>query len=205
MKKQKIHWNVDDWVPNFFCTTAIGPPLIVPIEMRNTLYTKKKGTKMKKQKIYWNADEGQIMTKDGECIYDKGYIAKLREIANSNIEKDNKFVLESQPCLRALQGKMDGLYRSKDKRLNHLHSEVGKFGNKLAKNENEIETLKAQLQCSAKGHGKWAYVNCAYIGGVCARNYIFKCSVCDLEITKMTNELTPTEKGALTKLGILNI
>ena len=80
-------------------------------------------------------------------------------------------------------------------------------------------TLKSQLQCAAKGHGKWvlggkdngneSVIYRVFWGdkglttmqdGICS--YVFKCSKCGLEITKTKKELTPKEREALGKLGL---
>ena len=86
-------------------------------------------------------------------------------------------------------------------------------------------TLQAQLQCGAKGHGKWVYAGGTKqkwdktehdISGnetitmkvmsytaIGSDGFIFKCSDCGLEITKTAKELTATEREALRKLKLL--
>jgi len=73
-------------------------------------------------------------------------------------------------------------------------------------------TLQSQLQCSAKGHGKWAYKETKIVDtnrmftatGKWGYNvFVFKCSACGLEITKTKGELKPAEKEALKKLNLL--
>ena len=76
--------------------------------------------------------------------------------------------------------------------------------------EEREANLKAQLQCGAKGHGKWEFVKKDTATGVltigCGEAqflFFFKCKSCGLEITKRKKELTAKEKEGLAKLGLL--
>ena len=99
---------------------------------------------------------------------------------------------------------------------------------KLAEFRQELNTwqshFQTQLQCSAKTQGKHkmvfdkkgseettTYNNTlptpawfvAYSYGTSDRDFHFKCSICDLAITKTKDELSAVEKEALRKLKLL--
>ena len=91
---------------------------------------------------------------------------------------------------------------------NHHHRTACNAGNELVKvngrifeAEKKSDTLKAQLQCGAKGHKKWEYVN--KILNPANPRFIFRCSNCDLVIVKTEKELTIVENEALHKLKLL--
>ncbi len=149
----------------------------------------KKGTKMK---IHWNKKEQQIMTKDGECLFDRnayrqGWLDAKR--------------IDDEAKVR--------LCRLEDRVFN----QTGDISVKDQDQENQISKLQAQLQCSAKGHGKWVYKEkrlhnilwAGHLSGEIAgpAGYVFKCSACGLEITKTAKELTPAEKDGLKSLKLL--
>ena len=73
--------------------------------------------------------------------------------------------------------------------------------------------VQAQLQCSAKTKGKHKMVYekkreldmspCALnYSSIVTHPYIFKCSICNLEITKTNKELAKAEREHLTGLGV---
>jgi len=78
-------------------------------------------------------------------------------------------------------------------------------------NREGFATVK-QLQCAAKGHNfvferksgdyVWVSFDASKIQKI-DYEFQFKCTNCDLTITKTINELTTTEKKALKDLGIL--
>ena len=92
----------------------------------------------------------------------------------------------------------------------------------VALGTSKVDTLRTQLQCSAKTQGKHKMVfngintksetpftimvikgSEGWRGAKNTKLYAFKCSVCGLEITKTENELSKTEKEALKKLKLL--
>ena len=89
-------------------------------------------------------------------------------------------------------------------KVNSLQQQVGDL-------QSKHDYVKSQIQCSAKGHGKWVYQrekqfpDCMKIGAIngCGL-YIFKCPDCGLEITKTEKELTAKQKEHLKGLGLLN-
>ncbi len=144
-------------------------------------------------KIYWDKKLQQIRTKGGECLFDK-----------------NGFANEIMAA---------------DKRVN-AHFELNE--KKLAAFRQELNTWQShfqkQLQCAAKTQGKHKMmfvkkgseetathqVNNApslwfvtYSCGTSDRDFVFKCSVCGLEIAKTEKELSAAEKEALKKLKLL--
>jgi len=65
----------------------------------------------------------------------------------------------------------------------------------------ETQPLLRQLQCAAKGHGKWGFAG-GERDAFKYHSFIFKCSDCGLVITKTEKELKPAEKEALKKLNL---
>jgi hypothetical protein len=102
------------------------------------------------------------------------------------------------------------------KRLEHyfkwLKNHDEDQGGKIITLQWENKQLQKQLQCAAKGHNfvfdkilnkdlgwKWLLRKSKDM----KPKYQFKCTNCDLTITKTIDELTATEKKALKDLGIL--
>ena len=56
--------------------------------------------KPNKQRIHWNAKEGQIMTKAGECLYDRASLRKVVDAANKTIDDCNKVLVTIQRQLQ---------------------------------------------------------------------------------------------------------
>ena len=159
----------------------------------------------RKSSIYWDDKQQQIKTKSGKCLIDVNKVERmdrqleslLNEGVVTKIENIRKDWLEwQQKC------------------------------NKVIEENMEVEKrLEAQLQCGAKGHGKWVYAGGTKqkwdktehdISGnetitmkvmsytaIGSDGFIFKCSDCGLEITKTAKELTATEREALKKLKLL--
>ena len=163
----------------------------------------------RKNSIYWDEKQQQIKTKGGKCVYDSGETSRIK-------------VLESQ--LSGLQNrtrKLEDVLPDEDWRK--------KCNDAISSNEKvtrEFETrYQAQLQCGAKGHGKWVYaggtkqkwdktehdisrnetitMKVMSYTAIGSDGFIFKCSDCGLEITKTAKELTATEREALKKLKLL--
>ncbi len=97
--------------------------------------------------------------------------------------------------------------------FNSLEKDNTKQQAQIAETKQENLTLKKQLQCAAKGHN---FVfdkveHCYWISSPStlslvrenAHKYLFKCSNCNLIITKTKDELTLKEIKALRGLGIL--
>ena len=134
-----------------------------------------------KMKIYYDEKELQIKGKYGMCLLD---MAEMRA---------------QKAEMKTFDGGLDDVEDAVEK-LKSDQEPICK----------EITTLKAQLQCGAKGHGKWVYTNSNANGpdsyrciGVLGRWFVFKCQSCGLEITKRKKEITAKEKEGLTKLGLL--
>ena len=74
-------------------------------------------------------------------------------------------------------------------------------------NRKQIETIKRQVACGAKGHGNMKYKGIVgYDWGVTnhhLNDYCFKCKKCGLEISYEWHELEPKEQQALITLGIV--
>ena len=126
----------------------------------------------KRKGIYWNEAEQQIMTKSGECLYDKNEYVQLINLVES--------------------------YK------NGLNEDICVSHNLTAK-------LQAQLQCGAKGHGKWEYQGTekaiwmsteTWCGIQVNGRFIFKCPTCNLEKTLTWKELTAKQRDGLKALGI---
>lgn len=150
-----------------------------------------KGTKMK---IYWDEKEQQIKTKDRKCLFDSSfYHNRLAELSDalSRVHKIESWLIEH------------------DKESKEVDKYNDKVEEQNAKNDRDGDSRYRQLQCSAKGHGKWMYVkqvDYSYIlniGLPLSVKFVFKCSDCGLEITKTKDELKPAEKEAMKKLNLL--
>lgn len=64
----------------------------------------------------------------------------------------------------------------------------------------ELPTLQAQLQCAAKGHETWQFVESPRSHPTLTLPvFIYKCSNCGLEITKHKSELTEKELSSFKK------
>ncbi len=136
------------------------------------------------------------MTKGGKCVLDKN-------------ELQDKF---QKAVESAIDAKIDKVHQKNEDWRN-------KCNEVIRKNDAAGVELERQLRCGAKGHGKWVYQKLtthyspAKDGGVMkslscfvepnGNDFVFKCSACNLEITKTAKELTATEKEGLTKLKLL--
>ena len=87
-----------------------------------------------------------------------------------------------------------------------LLKQINRIESRAVTVEKENKQLQKQLQCAAKGHNfifekskKLSLWDLVHRKGI----YQFKCTNCDLTITKTGDELTPEEKRALKDLGIL--
>ncbi len=188
-----------------YTASVISPPICMMAAYstwgRNCF---KKGNKM--EKIYWDESQQQIRTKGGECLLDKAVLlARL-----NSLEERIKGHQVTRNILSIRLAKLENAQYTKtlyDKNLGKIKTLTDSI-NSYAKAELEI---KKQLQCSAKGH-KMVYskldlcLNCFTLG-IGQRDYskrfVFKCSICDLEITKTEKELSAVEKEALKKLKLL--
>ena len=85
-----------------------------------------------------------------------------------------------------------------------LLKQINKIESRAVTVEKENNQLQKQLQCAAKGHN---FIFEKLIGErrffEPFKFYQFKCSNCNLTITKIKDELTPKERKALKDLGIL--
>ncbi len=163
--------------------------------------------KMKLEPTGWNEKKQQIMTKGGACLFDKKELASclrdIREIFNARRRLTDKVTAVEDDVIR-VEAKANSVKDS---------NEVICSWRNTYKAE-----LQSQLQCSAKGHGKWVYVKkegykpmdgfepmwqCRKTGATAQSPYIFKCSTCNLEITKTKKELTQPQRDGLKKLGLL--
>ena len=132
----------------------------------------------RKGAIYWNKEVGQIMTKGGKCLYDKGVIDRQKP--------DEQWREECNEVIR-----------STNQKASEFVAEVA-------------TSLRAQLQCGAKGHGDWVYQKPQeYLYYTClgsptkrAGTFIFKCSTCNLEKTLTWKELTVKQRDGLKVLGV---
>ena len=184
----------DDWSVNwvyvifgFFFPVANIPAMLI-CEGKDCFSSKS---------IYYNAKEQQIMTKGGKCLYDKRTALNVCELMHG----------QQGLVLAGIE---------QNKRIEKLEREDVAYNLKIDNNNNEIDkkndemgewerVVEAQLQCQAKGHGKWVFVkkdlllqrNCPELTG-----YIFKCEDCDLEVAKTKNELTPKQREHLKSLGL---
>ena len=98
-----------------------------------------------------------------------------------------------------LDEKIEGFFNSLLKQMNRVESRAVTV-------EKENKQLQKQLQCAAKGHNFIFGRSAAkYIMGIeiFRNSFQFKCTNCDLIITKTKDELTAKEKRALKDLGIL--
>lgn len=102
-------------------------------------------------------------------------------------EKEQQIMTKSGKCLFDKHGQSV---------INDSVAEVfnGRDNTELALRKSD--KFQAQLQCAAKGHGKWMYQGEE-------GDHIFKCSDCGLEITKTKEELKPAECAALKSLQLL--
>ena len=151
----------------------------------------------KRKHIYWNAKEGQIMTRGGECLYDRqavenSYISKVSELTK------RVYALEQEDI-------------EFNRKVDADNVEIDAYNDKMGVWESTVE---AQLQCQAKCGHKMVFRNKhdVYIGvdtpvGSTAftanRGFIFKCQHCGLEITKTEKELKTSEREALKKLKLI--
>ena len=87
------------------------------------------------------------------------------------------------------------------RRIKDLEKDNTKQQVQIAETRQENLTLKQQLQCAAKGHNFVFTIKS--LGAWVEYKYQFKCSNCDLTITKTLDELTTKEKKALIDLKIL--
>ncbi len=194
---------------------GLGKPFV---ENGGLIYYKK-GKKMKKmEKIYWDESQQQIRTKGGECLLDKAVLlARL-----NSLEERIKGHQVTRNILSIRLAKLENAQYTKtlyDKNLGKIKTLTDSI-NSYAKAEFEI---KKQLQCSAKTQGKHKMVfvkkngeekssisdssgwTCINVYSICTpnRDFVFKCSVCDLAITKTEKELSAVEKEGLKKLKLL--
>ncbi|KKN75915.1 hypothetical protein LCGC14_0376230 [marine sediment metagenome] len=161
-------------------------------------YCFKRRTKMK---IYWDENLQQIRTRGGKCLLDRTSAGNYRGIVNGHIA----VIQDMGKRIRALEDIGQGFAPA--------HFRL-------------LDKLEKQLQCSAKTQGKhkmvfvkkgseetttynntlptptW-FVTYTYSYGTSDRDFVFKCSVCDLEITKTEKELSAVEKEGLKKLKLL--
>ncbi len=159
----------------------------------------------KSTKIYWDEKQQQIKTKGGKCLWDKsqhwGKFEKLKAMID-DFDKRLKAEESIEGC--------DGICETKIDKCN----EAIKAIERSLTSTSDYTTIKAQLQCGAKHHDKWEFVirtgihvgvdSPAGSSHCLARiRFIFKCSDCGLEITKIAKELTATEREALRKLKLL--
>jgi len=88
-------------------------------------------------------------------------------------------------------------------RIGELRIKVKKL--ELATTSVKDNILQTQLQCAAKGHNFVFEKKFTkhYFSLETKTKYQFKCTNCDLTITKIKDELTPKERKALKDLGIL--
>jgi len=112
--------------------------------------------------------------------------------------------------IQELRSDLECLNICDDRRVNQiieLKTKVKKLESTMTNVDNRkgLATVK-QLQCAAKGHNfVFEKDACVYFGGwlLSRKQYQFKCTNCDLTITKTIDELTSIEKEALKDLGIL--
>ena len=168
----------------------IAVPMIFLMDGKNCF---KKSTK-----IYWDEKQQQIKTKSGKCLVDVNRIEKLIATQGAAIGKLGSTLYKKT------------LYDRNLDRILELQGKVKLIEKVMANTKSEIATTyQAQLQCQAKGHGKWVFVKKINRGSepvwilLPSDGYAFKCSNCGLEITKTAKELTTTEREALKKLKLL--
>lgn len=141
--------------------------------------------------IYWSRKEQQIKTRSGECVYDKMRI----ETMHGN--------------MYAPDGRIAQLAR----RIYELEKDSLKMGAKVGSvvNSNEVicewrnryrSELKKQLQCQVRSGHKMVFAGGSAESGEFI-GFIFKCSICDLEITKTEQELTKKETEHLKGLKLI--
>ncbi|HDY87626.1 MAG TPA: hypothetical protein ENH82_05845 [bacterium] len=168
----------------------------------NTIFIKplinSRGKKMKK--IFWDEREGQIVTKGGECLYDKDSINRRLE---STVDLAKSFIATFET--------LKTIVKDKDKRLETLEKRLNDFTCMMCNtNPTEIIQLQHQLQCAAKGHemifketNKTGPSSYRCVGPIPGGWFVFKCTNCNLEIIKTEKELSCVEKEALRKLKLL--
>ena len=151
---------------------------------------------MSKKKVYWDSELGQIKTKQGRCLYDK-----LEDGGAAN-------------RFNAAMSAIDINYKSFKKEKEELNGSVLNCVTANYKATEDVNLLRQQLACAAKGH-KMIFKEKIFITRGCTtwllpilntsidNGWVFKCSNCGLEITKTTDELTLVEKDALKKLKLL--
>ncbi len=177
----------------------------------------KRRTKMSKlQKVYWDEKKQQIVTKNGECRYN---------LRSNAVHHQEKRIAEFEDKIRILTSTMCNTKdTSLSRRINELEKvirrgerEVVEHNAEIDKKNTEVEKhnaekrdkegrLRTQLQCAAKGHGKWQFVKkdfCINRNGPEITGYFFKCANCGLEINKTEKELTAKEKEALKSLKLI--
>ncbi len=142
--------------------------------------------------IYWNDKEQQIMTMGGKCLYDKDSILSGLQNHKESLES----VINDIKILRLWRKGCEG-----------NDYEVMELRDKYAKAVNGLDALTRQLQCSAKTegkHGKWEFRGTLKSHPrLMLPLFVFKCSICDLEITLTKKELSKAEREHLTGLGII--
>ncbi len=164
-----------DWL-RFPLLALIGPAGVI---LLLCAYQKDCFRRSKREPAYWNESEGQITTKAGECLYDK----------KVSLGKENELI---DKC-NEIANKQNGI----TSRIKALENSI--ICTSAIPTETKI--LKAQLQCSAKGKHDMEYTRKEFNRE--HRWFIFTCSTCNLEITKIKAELTPAERDALKKLKLL--
>ena len=134
-----------------------------------------------KMKIYWDEKLQQIKTRGGECIYDKnreGNTSEIVELRQEYSKAINKLETQAKQlqCSAKTQGKHKMVFNRLSRNIFRMHEPILLYGAGVPLRQTE--------------HGTFKF-------------YIFKCSICDLEITKTEKELSAIEKEALKKLKLL--
>ena len=150
----------------------------------------KRRTKMKK--IYWDENLQQIRTKGRKCLMDKNHQQSINDSDSRRISN-----------LQGRVQKLENITKTVDDGIAKGIAGLEKWAT------NRESTIKKQLQCSAKGHkmvfnrqGAARQQTSLTLIDIFS-GYVFKCSICGLEITKTEKELSAVEKEALKKLKLL--